>query len=143
MQEENIGDNLNHQTLARRRGESIHHTRGDQTRMRRGQCLPKRGQDDENTKHQAGRAAAEDVGARDDDEVGVAEREHASTGQQTELSLVEVELCAEQREHGSEGQRRFHGHEGVEKLNDDGDICKTQTRTPELLAKATFSHDPC
>ena len=84
--------------------------------MTRRHRLPNTAQQDQHREDDADTSAAEDVGNGHDEEVCDAEGYDGDAGEHGELAVGEVELGAQEGEHGGDGEGAGYGDPGEEGL---------------------------
>ena len=99
MQEEHVGDHLDHDSLARSGHDTIASASCEETLVAGCQSLPDVGEDDQYTEEDASWSAAEDVRERDDEDVGETEGDDVQTGEERQLLLVKMEFLSQEWEH--------------------------------------------
>ena len=101
MQEEKVCNGLHHDAFGCCSSEAVHDASSNKTAMGLGRCLPNRGANRQSGEDQTRKTSTEDVGAGDDDEVGISQHNDRKSSEQTELLCVQVEGGSEQGEHWS------------------------------------------
>lgn len=108
---------LHHQRLVDGGGDARHGPGREERPVALGDGLPHRERDGEHTEREAGDPPPEDVAARHDDEVGVAEGEHARAREEADaLRRLGGPLGGREPVHRRHAQRRRHREDDVDGL---------------------------
>lgn len=104
MQEEDVRNDLDHDTLAGCSSDTIASACSQKTLARCRQSFPDTCQDQQDAERYTRHSPAKDITDGDNEDIGESESDYIQAGEKRQLLLSEMELGAEEREHGCKRQ---------------------------------------